>query len=170
MLMLVGASRRAWAQGAAPLRYRALARPVLVPLEELGRPLRARQFVAEGVTLASASKPNQTIRIAGMIVRTAAGDDRPERFQAVAVLCPHEHCDCDFISDPSALPAEVVQEIGHAVKDPVYLCPCHNSSFNVAGDRLSGPAPRGLYRFRVASVSASAVQIAEVEEDVVIFV
>ena len=35
MLMLVGASRRAWAQGGASLRYRPLARPVLVPLEEL---------------------------------------------------------------------------------------------------------------------------------------
>jgi Rieske Fe-S protein len=170
MLMLVGVRGRAWAQGAAPLRYRPLARPVLVSLEELGTPLRARQFVADGVTLASAAKPNQPIRISGMIVRTAAGDNRPERFQAVAVLCPHEHCDCDFIPDPSALPAEVVQEIGHPIKEPVYLCPCHNSTFKVQdGERLGGPAPRGLYRFRVTAVSATAVEIGEVEEDVLIF-
>jgi Rieske Fe-S protein len=170
MLMLVGMSRRVWTQGNAPLRYRPLARPVLVPLTELSAPGRARPFVAEGVTLASAAKPNEPIRISGMVVRTAASDDRPERFQAVSVRCPHEHCDCDFISDPSALPAEVVQEIGHPVKDPVYLCPCHNSTFKVDdGERLAGPAPRGLYRFRVTRVTDASVEIGEVEEDVLIF-
>jgi Rieske Fe-S protein len=169
-LVLLGMSRRAWAQGAATLRYRALARPVLLPLTELSVPLRARAFVAEAVTLASAAKPNEPIRIAGMVVRTAAGDDRPDRFQAVAVRCPHEHCDCDFIGDPSRLPAEVVQEIGRPIKEPVYLCPCHNSTFKVEdGERLGGPAPRGLYRFRVTAVSATAVEIGEVEEDVLIF-
>ena len=65
----------------------------------------------------------------------------------------------------------MVQEIGHAVKDPVYLCPCHNSTFKVDdGERLAGPAPRGLYRFRVTAVNETAVEIGEVEEDVLIFV
>jgi Rieske Fe-S protein len=170
MFMLLGMNKRLWAQGNAPLRYRPLARPVLVPLAELSAPGRARPFVADAVTLASAAKPNEPIRISGMVVRTAAGDDRPERFHAVAVRCPHEHCDCDFVGDPSALPAEVVQEIGRPVKDPVYLCPCHNSTFKVDdGERLAGPAPRGLYRFRVTRVSDTSVEIGEVEEDVLIF-
>ncbi len=170
MLVLMRASRRLWAQGPAPLRYRPLARPVLVALADLASPARARPFVADAVTLASAANPNQPIRVAGMVVRTAAGDDRPERFTAVAVRCPHEHCDCDFIADPSQLPAEVVGEIGHAVTEPVYLCPCHNSTFRVDnGERLAGPAPRGLYRFRVTGVSSTAVEISEVEEDVLIF-
>jgi Rieske Fe-S protein len=141
-----------------------------VPLADLSAPWRARQFVAEAVTLASAANPNQPIRVTGIVVRTVAGDDRPDRFKAVCVRCPHEGCDVDFVADPSRLPPEVVDEIGHAVREPVYVCPCHNSTFNVEdGERLAGPAPRGLYRFRVTGVSDAAIEIAEVEEDVLIF-
>lgn len=130
---------------------------------------RARSFVAEAVSLPSAAKPNQPIRINGIVVRTAAGD-HPDHFKAVSVRCPHEHCDVDFVGDPSQLAAEVVREIG-PVTDAVYLCPCHNSTFKAQdGERLGGPAPRGLYRFRVTGVSAAAVEIGEVEEDALIFV
>jgi Rieske Fe-S protein len=104
-----------------------------------------------------------------MIVRTAAGE-RPDQFSAVCVRCPHELCHVDYVDDPKRLPPEIVNEIGRAVTEPVYVCPCHNSTFKVDGERLSGPAPRGLYRFRVTGVSASAVEIAEVEEDVLIFI
>ena len=104
-----------------------------------------------------------------MLVRTAAGE-RPEQFSAVCVRCPHELCDVDYVDDPKRLPTEIVNEIGRPVTEPVYVCPCHNSTFKVDGERLSGPAPRGLYRFRVTGVSAAAVEIAEVEEDVLIFV
>ncbi len=125
--------------------------------------------MADAVTLSSAATPNQPIRVSGMIVRTAAGD-RPDNFAAVCVRCPHELCDVDYVGDPSRLPQEVVNEIKRPVTDPVYICPCHNSTFKTDGDRLAGPAPRGLYRFRVTNVTASAVEIAEVEEDVLIFV
>ena len=53
---------------------------------------------------------------------------------------------------------------------PVYLCPCHNSTFTMAGgERLGGPAPRGLYQFRVTGVTQTHVEIGEVEEDVLLF-
>jgi Rieske Fe-S protein len=133
---------------------------------------RARLFVADAVTLDSAATPNQPIRITGMVVRVApAGENTPERYQAVCLKCPHEGCDVDFVPDPTKLPAELVTEIGHPVTEPVYVCPCHNSTFTVeAGERLAGPAPRGLYRFRVTRVSDAAVEIGEVEEDVLLFV
>ena len=167
--ILLGFSRTLRAQVSRLFRYRPLAQPVVIPFDALSVPWRVRPFTAEAVTLPSAAMPNQAIRISGMIVRTAPGD-RPEQFSAVCVRCPHELCDVDFVDDPKRLPQEVIGEIGRAVTEPVYLCPCHNSSFKVDGERLSGPAPRGLYRFRVTAVSAASVEIAEVEEDLLIFV
>ena len=170
MLMLAGFGRRLWAQGLA-LRFRPLARPVVVPLEDLVTPWRAQPFVADGVTLSSAATPNQPIRISGIVVRTAAGGNQPDRFTAICAKCPHEGCDVDFLEDPNRLPKEVKDDIGHAVAHSVYVCPCHNSTFKAEdGERLAGPAPRGLYRFRVTGVTDAAVEIAEVEEDVLIFV
>jgi Rieske Fe-S protein len=159
------------AQGAPARRFRPLSRPVEVPLDDLSAPLGARQFVADAVTLPAAAKPNQPVRIAGMVVRTSASvEPRPDHFCAVCVKCPHEHCDADFVRDPKSLPAEVLQEIGTPFAEPVYLCPCHNSTFRaVDGERLAGPAPRGLYLFRVTSVTGTTVAIGEVEEDALIF-
>jgi Rieske Fe-S protein len=163
-----GVRLSAWGQVA--LRYRPLTRPVIVPLEDLSTVWRARPFVADAVTLPSAAKPNEPLRISGFVVRTATGDAQPDRFRAVCVRCPHEHCDVDFVRDPTTLPAEVLQEIGRPLTDPVYLCPCHNSTFRAEdGERLAGPAPRGLYRFRVTAVTGNTVEIGEVEEDVLIF-
>jgi len=157
------------AQIASRFRYRPLSQPVVVPLDAVATAWRVRPFTAEAVTLASAAAPNQPIRVSGMIVRTAAGTE-PEQFAAVCVRCPHELCDVDYVDDPKRLPQEIVSEIGHPVTEPVYVCPCHNSTFKVDGDRLAGPAPRGLYRFRVTGVTAAAVEVGEVEEDVLIFV
>ena|SRR5439155_4863803 len=51
------------------------------------------------------------------------------QLQAFNVVCPHAGCYVDFLP-----------ERGH------YLCPCHNSTFTVAGkiDDPASPAPRGL--------------------------
>jgi Rieske Fe-S protein len=169
MLAALGLGTSIRAQVSRLLRYRPLSQPVVVPLEALSTPWRARPFTAEAVTLASAATPNQPIRVSGMIVRTAVGE-RPDQFSAVCIRCPHELCDVDYVDDPTRIPQEVITEIGRPLSGPVYICPCHNSSFTVDGDRLSGPAPRGLYRFRVTAVNAASVEIADVEEDVLIFV
>ena len=168
MLGLLGAGRTLWAQARRRLRYRPLSRPALVPLASLETPGRARRFVAQGVSPPSAATPGEPVRINGMVARVAAGDDA-ERFKAVCVVCPHEQCDVDFVADPGELDPAIVEEIGE-VSDPVYLCPCHNSTFTLAGgERLGGPAPRGLYRFRVTGVTQTHVEIGEVEEDVLLF-
>jgi Rieske Fe-S protein len=167
---LAGLGRRAWAQAAEFLRFQPLSRPVLVPLDDLATPAKAFPFTADGMTLSSAATPNQPIRISGMVVRTSKGDDAPSRFSAVCLKCPHEGCDVGFVSDPSTLPEEITSAVGK-LTEPVYVCPCHNSTFRIEdGSRLAGPAPRGLYRFKVTAVDGKAVEIGEVEEDVLLFV
>ena len=170
MLTLAAVGRRVWAQAVAR-RYRPLAAPVVVALADLATPWRAKGFVADAVTLPSAATPNRAIRLSGMVVRMAGDDNQAARFTAVCVRCPHEGCDVDFVPAPKSLPQDVKDEIGHAVDRSVYLCPCHNSTFTAEdGARLSGPAPRGLYRFGVTRVNDATVEIGEVEEDLLIFV
>ncbi len=171
LAFIAACGRRLWAASAQPAiatRYRALTRPVVVPLADLASVWRARPFVADATTLASAAKPNAPIRVSGTVVRTSESTEA--QFSAVCVLCPHEHCDVDFVRDPGQLAADVVEEIGKPVTDSVFLCPCHNSTFTAAGDRLAGPAPRGLYRFRVTAVTDTTVEIGEVEEDLLLFI
>ena len=166
-----GLARRVWAQGAYLLSYWPLPVPVQVPLDDMLAQWRSRRFIADAVMLPSAATPNQPLRLDGMLVRTApAGENTPDQFQAVCLRCPHEGCAVDLVKDPSTLPDEIVQQVGHPLTDPVFVCPCHNSAFTVeTGERIAGPAPRGLYRFRVTKVSDTAVEIGEVEEDLLLF-
>ena len=173
LLVLVGLGRfgrRAWAQAYDSVRYQPLARPVVVPLDDLTMPGKAFPFTADGVTLPSAATPNQPVRMNGMVVRTSKGDNSPERFKAVCLKCPHEGCDVEFIGDSSRVPEEVTTAIGK-VSAPLYICPCHNSTFKIDdGSKLFGPAPHGLWRFHVTGVNETAVEIGEVEEDALLFV
>ena len=110
-------------------------------------------LLALACSLASAATPNPPIRVTGMVVRTVAGNDLAEAFAAICVRCPHEGCDVEFVRDANQLPPEVKGEIGRPVTGSVYVCPCHNSTFAANdGSRLAGPAPRGLYRFKVTGV------------------
>lgn len=169
-VLFAGLGRRLRAQGRRfRVRWRPLARPVLAPLETLAAPNRARRFRASAVSPPTAAVPGRPIRVNGMVVRTSDADDAPDRFRAVCAVCPHERCEVDFVADPADLHPDVIAETG-PVDDPVYLCPCHNSAFAAAdGRRLGGPAPRGLYRFRVTGVTETSVVIGEVEEDVLLF-
>ena len=168
-LAVLGAGRALLAQGRRRLRYLPLTRPVRVPLAALPAPGRVRRFIAQGVAPPSAANAGEPVRINGMVTRVSDGADAAERFKAVCRVCPHEQCDVDFVTNPGELDPSVVEEIGE-VSDPVYLCPCHNSTFTMAGgERLGGPAPRGLYRFRVTGVTQTHVEIGEVEEDVLLF-
>jgi len=171
-------TRRLLAQSGIP--FRPLARATVVPLDDLSTAWRARPFVADGMTLSSAATPNQPIRVSGTIVRigeaggagagNAGGAPTPDQFNAVCLRCPHEGCDVEFVRDPKTQPPEAFAELPSIPTEPVFICPCHNSTFKASdGARLGGPAPRGLYRFHVTAVTEKTVEIGEVEEDVLLF-
>jgi menaquinol-cytochrome c reductase iron-sulfur subunit len=51
----------------------------------------------------------------------------PAQVEAFNVICPHLGCSVSF----------------NAPRD-IFQCPCHTSAFDVEGQVLSGPSPRGL--------------------------
>jgi Rieske Fe-S protein len=63
----------------------------------------------------------------GIIVRTADGDLR-----AFSAVCTHLDCTVQFKADTSEL-----------------WCACHNGMYDLGGNVVSGPPPRGLQKFTV---------------------
>ncbi len=65
----------------------------------------------------------------------------------VSAVCPHEECDVAWES---------------ASRE--FLCPCHDSRFNAAGARLTGPASRDLTRF-ASRIDKGVLQIRLTDEE-----
>jgi Rieske Fe-S protein len=63
----------------------------------------------------------------GIVVRTADGEVR-----AFSAVCSHLDCTVQFKSDTSQL-----------------WCACHNGTYDLGGNVVSGPPPRGLEKFIV---------------------
>jgi len=63
----------------------------------------------------------------GIVVRTAEGEIR-----AFSAVCSHLDCTVQFKADTSQL-----------------WCACHNGTYDLAGNVVSGPPPRPLVRFEV---------------------
>jgi cytochrome b6-f complex iron-sulfur subunit len=81
---------------------------------------------------AAALKPNSAAMFKfgsrpGIVVRTAEGEIR-----AFSAVCTHLDCTVQFKNDTSQL-----------------WCACHNGTYDLAGNVVSGPPPRGLERFVV---------------------
>jgi Rieske Fe-S protein len=149
-LALVAFARSAWAQvtNTGPVRYAALSRPVRIPLETVAVPWTPVAFVAEAMA------PRRVL-ISGVLFRTE------KDLSALCVTCPHEQCQVDLVTDQE----RVARMPGSTSSHPLFECGCHLSVFDAAneGARLSGETPRGLYRFRIGSVSQGIVEITEVE-------
>jgi cytochrome b6-f complex iron-sulfur subunit len=81
---------------------------------------------------AAALKPNSGVVFKfgnrpGIVVRTADGEIR-----AFSAVCTHLDCTVQFKADTSQL-----------------WCACHNGTYDLGGNVVSGPPPRGLERFVV---------------------
>ncbi len=148
--------------------YRDLETPVVLPAEAITGPWSSLPFEAR------VPRDDPTVGAAvldGVLLRTGAkgapgdrsGSDEAGGLQAFCLLCPHEICHVEYRSDPS----QVRLEIGETPQHPLLVCPCHFSVFNPlsGGALISGPAYRGLYRFK-AQVEQDSVKITQVEEEV----
>jgi menaquinol-cytochrome c reductase iron-sulfur subunit len=114
-----------------PLRRRSSATGAIAvtPLEALPADGIPRKFPVLATRVDAWNKFSQ-VPIGAVYLRRTSDN----QVQAFNVVCPHAGCYVDFLPDR-----------GH------YLCPCHNSTFTVAGaigDRTS-PAPRGLDSLQV---------------------
>ncbi|HZR23796.1 MAG TPA: Rieske (2Fe-2S) protein [Vicinamibacterales bacterium] len=81
---------------------------------------------------AAALKPNSAAIFKfgsrpGIVVRTAEGEIR-----AFSAVCTHLDCTVQFKTDTSQL-----------------WCACHNGTYDLGGNVVSGPPPRGLEKFVV---------------------
>ena len=160
--MFFGFGRRAWAQlaSAAPT-FRALTKPVQIPLESVSTPWHTVAFKAEGVAPARGTAPSRRVLLNGVLFRRTAGDD-PGALSALCVTCPHEQCEVELVDDAKRLATLK----GGVTTHPMFVCGCHASVFDAQADGawIDGPAPRGLYRFRTKVADGRTVEIDEVEE------
>jgi len=162
-LVLVGFTRRAWAQlTTEPPRYSPLTQPVRIPLESVTTPWRPVSFVAEAVLPPTSGTPSRRVLIKGVLFRKETADN--SSLSALCVTCPHEQCPVELITDQARL-AKMTGST--TTQHPMFECGCHFSKFDASeeGAWISGVAYRGLFRFRVGAVSGGTVEINEVEEE-----
>ena len=132
--------------------FRWLTEPVEIPLDavsESGSTAPFRAWVDAPAT------PAGELLLRGALWRLESGS-----FEAFSLLCPHEICEVERLADGATLAQpEVVLP-----RRPLLACPCHFSVFDpeLRGERLVGPAPRGLYRFGF-EVAGDRVRIDRVE-------
>jgi Rieske Fe-S protein len=155
------AGRRVRAQlSSVTARYAPLTAPVRIPLEAVETPWRPVPFRAEAVAPPAGAVPARRVLINGVLFRRGTGGASRE-VSALCVTCTHEQCQVDFVAEPTTLP-----RTERTITHPVFLCACHSSVFDATdeGAWIGGPAPRGLYRFRLR-IDADTVEIDSVEEE-----
>lgn len=160
-LMLVGVTRRAWAQQ-PDIRYAPLSSAIRIPVERVAVPWHPVAFTAEAFAPAAGTPAGRRVLISGALFRKVIAADRSE-LSALCLTCPHEQCKVDLVTDPALL----VKITGHADHHPVFECGCHLSVFDALNDgaRVVGETPRGLFRFRITGIDDGSVEIGEVEAD-----
>lgn len=160
------ALRRGSASGspAPEVRYRKLHSPVILPLKAVTESWRPVPFTARCPVPDGAEAPAPYLLLKGILLRLprAGSSTGATHLKAFCLNCPHELCYVNFVEDTNLVRLEPAEKKDH----PLLVCPCHFSVFDPLADaaRISGPAHRGLYRFRL-QLRRAQVEIQEVEEE-----
>jgi Rieske Fe-S protein len=132
-------------------------------------------FVAEAMAPAKEAAPARRVLINGVLFRRGTPDDpasiaarksgaagSSSALSALCVTCPHEQCQVDLVTDE----ARLSRMSRGTANSPLFECGCHLSIFDAGADgaRISGEAPRGLFRFRISGIDQGMVEISEIEE------
>jgi Rieske Fe-S protein len=136
--------------------FRQLRNVIEIPLAAIEQPGSQVLFKAWIDEPAAASGE---LLLRGILLRLQSGS-----LDAFSLICPHEICEIESVTDSSLLP----RDLGPLPTHPLLACPCHFSVFDPedGGTKLAGPAPRGLYRFGLRVV-ADHVLIDRVEASTV---
>ena len=126
--------RRRFLNGVLGGGFAALAAAVFYPVLRFVLPPKSAEAMANSVVAAAADElaPNtgKIFRFGnkpGILVRLANGD-----YRAFSAVCPHLNCTVQYRDDRGQI-----------------WCACHNGSFDLKGQVISGPPPRGLDPFDV---------------------
>lgn len=136
--------------------FHPLAETIDVPLEDQPEPGSAAPFKAWVEAPATAAGE---LLLRGILWRL-----RDRSFDAFCLLCPHEICEVERVTDTATLRHEAAA----LPEPPLLVCPCHFSIFDPerGGERVDGPAPRGLYRFGF-ELAGDRVRIDRVEASLI---
>jgi Rieske Fe-S protein len=138
-------------------RFRELAEVVEVPLEDLPERGSSAPFKA---WVEAPGTPVGELLLRGILWRLGEG-----ALDAFCLLCPHEICEVERVTDAAAVRRDAAVTLP---EPPLLVCPCHFSVFDPerGGERVAGPAPRGLYRFGL-EIAGDRVRIDRVEASLV---
>jgi nitrite reductase/ring-hydroxylating ferredoxin subunit len=162
-LLSLPAMRLALAQDISDksINYRALREPVELPAPaEIWTPAAFKAWLepqpSDGLAM-------PLLLLHGIVLRAPAAAGDGGTLHALCRLCPHEICEVDLLEDPS----QIRLDSGAVPAHPLFFCVCHESVFDpvMDGAHISGPAPRGLYRFAFET-AGNRVRITGVEEAV----
>jgi Rieske Fe-S protein len=127
---IVGGGLGIWAVMDAPAAAAAEAR--LLPLAPLLRvsALPKDEPLALDVTLARRDGWRLRSRRQRVYLTRIGEGNAAEDYRALSPICPHKGCHVEAHED-------------------AFVCPCHDARFSLAGERIDGPAPRGMDPLRV---------------------
>ena len=143
-----------------PSAFVPLLEPLRFPTADFPQPWSAAPFTARCLAPGSAARPAREIRLQGIVLRLPDSGGNGASFRAYCLTCPHEICQVNFTTETTGVEPAPERIPPH----PLFVCPCHFSAFDplADGERLAGPAHRGLYRFKIET-RGGAVAVLRIE-------